>query len=133
MGIVSKLTRRLDVPNEPGAWIEIRQLSWITLDKSRKVRLKELAELSGSFATGLNKMDSAEREAAKKVAAADPLAPHDMAILLKHGITSWSYGDPVTTDDLDERTAEWAAREILSYSVPTEAEKKTSASNSGGS
>jgi hypothetical protein len=132
MGVVSKITKRIDVPSESGQWIEIRMLSWLTLDKARKERLKDIAGMSDVFAAFRTLAANGAIESAKTVADDDPMEAYDKRTLLGHGIAAWSYGDTVNPEDLDEHTADWAARQILAYTVPGEAEVKASSSLSTG-
>lgn len=135
MGVISKITKRLDVPNEPGQWIEIRMLSWLTLDKAKKEKLKEFGALSRTFVQlreAIAANGTAALEEARVAAKSDPVQEFDKLTLLKHGIAAWSYGDEVAPEDFDEPTAEWAARQILNYTLPTEAETKTPSSLSTG-
>src|SRR5437899_1113414 len=110
MGLISKIAKRVEVPNEPGAWIEIRMLSWLTLDKSKKERLKEIIGMRDVVAL-FRESNGAALEAAKTAAASDPFQQHDQLTLLKHGVCAWSYGETVDVEALDETTAEWAARQ----------------------
>ena len=57
-----------------------------------------------------------------------PEAKYDRFQILKMGISKWSYEAEVTTNNiesLDEETATWAFKEILSFNEPrTEEETK---------
>ncbi len=119
MAVVSSLPpRRVEIPHEPGSWMEIRALSFVALAEARHARLAQLAELGGIL--------SALRDVATPTSAAeaDPLASYDRLSLLSAGIVAWSYGPTIAAADLDDPTSEWAAREILAYSVPGPAEVK---------
>jgi len=58
----------------------------------------------------------------------DPAAKYDKGTVLGWGIVKWSYDAEVSKeniDALDEKTADWAFREILSLNEPrTEDEQK---------
>ena len=126
MGLVKGIVRRLEVPGEDGAHITVKMLSWLELDRSRRARLEALAgQLRLISGVQLPQTDAAVTEA-------DPLTAYDRATLLACGVTEWTYGDPVDTTLLDERTAEWASRQILELSVPTEKAAKPPASPSTG-
>jgi hypothetical protein len=131
MGIVSKISKRIEVPEEPGQWIEIRMLSWLTLDKARKERMKELMGMRDLFVL---LKDVTANGAAESVKAAeqDPLQSFDQLTLLRSGIVSWSYGEGVAPEELEEKTAKWAALEILVFTLPDEAQTKTPSSLSTG-
>ena len=36
MALVKQITKRVEIPHEPGAWVEIRMLSWLRLDEATK-------------------------------------------------------------------------------------------------
>lgn len=114
MALVTERAKRIDVPGED-AWIEIKALGWLVLENARTKRLHQLAELMKSL-KDLTLPTSGNQQQA------DPITGYDKLYLLKHGIAAWSYGETVDVEQLDDPTAEWAAREILAYSVPGEPE-----------
>lgn len=127
MGLVSQITKPLEVPGETGATIDIRMLSWLTLDKAKRIRLGELAEISKMLAGVQGSFPTPAADAQR-----DRLAEYDKGTLLKHGIVSWSYGETIDIEQLDGPTAEFAARAILDYSLPGEAQSKGGSSPSTG-
>jgi hypothetical protein len=122
MGVVTGKTQRLDAPDGSG-WIQISALGWLDLDTARTKRLNELAQTMKSF-------KDLALPSAGEGAKPDPLMMYDRRYLLLHGITEWSYGDPIDVEALDQPTAEWAAREILAFSVPGETEMGKASSRS---
>lgn len=136
MALRSKETKRLDVPNEPGQWVDIQAVSFLTLDKAKGERLKVISDLSGSFVQLQKAIASngAADAVAAVIAAAeeDRLQSYDKFTLLKHGLIAWSYEGPVIPEDLDGATAEWAARAILDHTLPSEAQTKAPSSLSTG-
>jgi hypothetical protein len=122
MGTVTGKTTRLNVPGED-AWIEIRALGWLTLDTARTKRLHQIVEMAKTLKDVTLPVSSAP-------AAPDPLMSYDRLYLLESGITAWSYSDTVDVEQLDDPTAQWAAREILAYSVPGETEVGKASSRS---
>lgn len=136
MGLRSKLTKRLDVPGDPEQWIEIQTVSFLTLDHAQTEKLKSIGDLGKTFTQLREAMaqngGAALIAEARTAAAKDRLQEYDKFTLLKHGLTAWSYPGPVTPEDLEGHTAEWAAREILDYTLPSEAETKTPSSLSTG-
>jgi len=125
MGVVTGITRRLEVPGEDGAHITIRMLSWLTLDRARKAKLADLTDQ-------MRALSGIELPKSDATVATDPFASYDRLTLLKAGITEWSYGTDVAPEELDDRTAEWAAREILDLSVPTDASTRPTSLRSTG-
>ena len=128
MSVVTGITRRADVPHEPGQWLELRMLSWLDLDHARTARIKEIAERA-KVLSGIN---FAALAVPQPQPVEDPLLNFDVQTLLRRGVSAWSYGDKVTTDDLDERTAQWAAREILALTLPDEGSLGKGSSRSTG-
>lgn len=120
MALVTDKTKRVEAPDGSG-WLDIKALGWLVLDNARTKRLHQLTELMRSLKDLTLPSGPAQ--------APDPLTAYDKRYLLVHGIADWSYPkndtgkiDPEDVEQLDEPTADWAAREILAYSVPGETE-----------
>lgn len=139
--LVDRHVKRLEVPGEPGAWVELRRLNFGELkDLRQQSGERFLEDLSGLPADVLEMQLTvqAKMAEAKKAAAAaadqsgsdaeddlpdpDVLDGMDLLFVLRAGIVAWSYceesGAPVPVDAatvamLDEDTARWAAREVL--------------------
>ena len=141
--LVDRHVKRLDVPHEPGEWLELRRLSFGELRDLRResegAYLAALAVLPDNVLDAQLRLESERaekrRKAAEEAKAAgaddvpaadgpkgDPLAGKDIATVLGFGVVGWSYtgadGEPVPVTGeaiamLDEATAVWAAREIL--------------------
>jgi hypothetical protein len=134
MGIVTGKTKRIEAPDGSGT-IDIRALGFGMLETAQTKRIEKLASTM-KILGDLNLPASSGNGAAQE----DRVGGYDLFTLLEAGITSWSYGDKVDVNQLDEPTAKWAAREILDYSSPDEAEvgkalsrfTSTSATPSGG-
>lgn len=119
MVLTSGIVRTLPIPHEPGQSMDLRLLSWTQLEKARAARLRAAVQTAEALGEALlrrlperNGADSA----AEAEADADPLAPYDRLTLLKMGVVRWTYDTPVSEDalaDLDETTAEWAARAVI--------------------
>ena len=114
MALTRGVTRKVEIPHEEGAWMELRQLNYRQLTAARRAKLDDTLGL-------LRAMQDLTLPQPDGLQQADPLVSYDVGVLLHHGIVAWSYGDEVTPDELDERTANWAAREVLAMSVPDEA------------
>lgn len=116
MALVSDTTRRIDLPHEDGAWVELRQLSGRQLRKIQKAKMKEAAEslklmgpeLMGSL-SGFSSKDLVEADK-------DPLAEYDIDALLEAGIVAWSYEEEVDHDTiglLDQETETFIALALI--------------------
>ena len=139
MALTKGITRKVEIPHEEGAWLELRQLNYRQLAEARRVKLDELFVVMKGTKDIALPGETEEMRELKKRAQTDPAAAaelerreakakedallggYDIGVLLRHGIVAWSYGETVTPDELDERTAQWAAREIVALSVPDEA------------
>lgn len=123
--LTALIKTRLDVPGEDGQWIEIRKLPW------RKLREASDAQQSAAYAhvkaLGKEGMEAVKDVTPEQIAALqkNPLASYDAGVLLRAGITAWSYTDaptPAEIDDLDEAVAEWLVGEIVTLAKPATSE-----------
>lgn len=129
-------TGKREIPHEPGQWMDFQMLNWVTLNLSKKIRLAELHKETTTLSRETLEQLRAELAAAKVAGvdiAADPLIRHDRLTLLTYGIAEWSYGDTIEPSNIDDRTSEWAAREILAFSDPTGDDIKKDSSRATGS
>jgi hypothetical protein len=121
------------LPHEPKEWMELRRLSAQQLKDSRKAKADEQREEQGALIKILGPeflaaLQDGDRDKRKKVVAElEELEYHlsnfDVGLLLKAGIVSWSYDGALPTDAdpltlVDERTATWAARELIEITRP---------------
>ena len=138
------ITDKLDIPHEPGEWIEIRKLSWKHLADARKGRQETVfatvRAMGGevlnalpsrcSKGCGEEKHDGACPPPAERAdpSATDPTNEFDIETLLQSAIIAWSYEEPVsreTVNDLNEPTTKWLAGEIVRLNTaPSEGERK---------
>lgn len=129
--LVSRNAREVPIPHEAGEWLKLRPLSWKQLDDARKARQREAVKSSVEMTREMGpelmaQIRSARTDAPAETAPGDPLDAYDRATLLRLGIVGWSYEEPVSAeaiDDLDEETAEWAARELIRPTTRTEDER----------
>lgn len=121
------ITQRIELPHEPGQWVEVRALSGLQLDTSRDARLLKAVHLAREMGPALQApLADQETRAAVIEAARDPLNDYDRRALLHAGIIAWSYDAPVTLDnidDLDDETMTVVARALLPPQR-TEADRK---------
>lgn len=124
MGLVGKTTR-VDIPHEPGQWLEIRRLSWRELDRASdaetETQLARIKAMGGDVFAAIQRQAGEQKEKPKA-------ASYDRAAVLRKGIVRWSYDEKVAPDNidmLDEETAAWAVEQILALGRPrTEEETK---------
>ena len=153
------ITKKLDHPHEQGEWVTIRKVSSGSLDLAREAfsrrasrSIKEMGGLAslpnftrcpkcgGQQEEGheCNPLDVFAKEERAKGPSAVDATTLDRKIMLNAGITSWSSDEEVNEEwvaDLDEFTADWLFREIVSFvneDMTVEAKKeqtKTSSSS----
>lgn len=118
--MITRMTRKIELPHEPGQWVEIRPLSWRKLQDARDSRVRELAKqmqsLGRDVLDALPKGDRSEAPSAEQETPASLLNAYSLGALLRAGIVAWSYDEPVsgeTIDELDEQTAQLIARELV--------------------
>ena len=132
--LTSKVTKRFPIPHEPEEWIEVRLLSWLHLEEARLAKQAKVFESMRSMGGDvLHALQEARAEGPVDAAPVelDPIAQYDQETLLRSGIVSWSYPEPVSAiGELDAETAEWAARVILNPSERTEEDRKNASSPS---
>ena len=117
MALVTETVKRVDIPHEDGEWLEIRRLSWRELeaasDTATDAMMTRMKKLGGEIVQAL-------RSAATKQQA-DPFDGYDRQAVLSAGLRAWSYDAKVNAENmalLDEPTAVFAFREILTLSKP---------------
>ena len=124
MALVTGITRKVEIPHEPGEWMELKRLSWRQLEVAAEVQtdilFKRIKKMGSDIVSAFQR--------AGKEQEVDPYTKYDRETVLQVGILKWSYDAEVnkaSIDSLDEETAEWAFREILSLNKPrTEEEQK---------
>lgn len=126
MAIVTHITEERAVPHEPGQSFTFRRLGWQALAEAGEARKRasfnDLKAMGGELFQALQTVDRTEQAQAE----ADPLTFYDRRTLLVAGIKGWSYEFPVNAETiagLDDETAEWAAREILAISKPSQEQR----------
>jgi hypothetical protein len=136
MAIVTHMTRRVDVPHEPGEWIELRSLGWAALEQCEAERLRKVFgrmrdtrdALGADLNAEIQKARDEQAAAAQQSPAADAPPPtledvanrYDQAALLLAGIAAWSYAEPVsaaTIAQLDPVTAKWATLVLAGMTI----------------
>ena len=126
--LTGKITKRIEIPHEPNEWLTIRMLSGKKIEEAREACERQVyTKLRALGPEALAAVRNANREEASNALAADPLAAYDLDIVLRSGVIGWSYDEPFApakTEELDEVTRRWAAREFIALSVPAEAEQK---------
>ena len=115
-----------DVPGAPGQTVTVRKLAPKHLEAARQAQqvrayaeMKRTRELAGD--------DFIDRVMAtattpKEDAMPDPLAAYDRITLMTHGVTAWTFDQPISAEafeDLDDETQDWLARKLLRLARPS--------------
>ena len=126
MGVLTGYTKRVEIPHEPGQWVEIRQLS--KRQKEKAADAKTEVALLKAKAMGPELMASLQNAQPTAIVRDPGLDAYDWVTVLGFGIAAWSYAESVTVENieaLDETTADWAFKTIQAFSgPPTEDERK---------
>lgn len=123
MGIVTLTDREwLDVPHESGQRIEIRPLAWAEIAAAERAATKAvLGMFDGLDPKTMELIRAATPGTAQTTAAPDPLS------LVMAAVTGWTYGAPVTPENvraLDRRTFAWLHAEIVQRNLLDASEVK---------
>lgn len=112
--LTGKATKRLDLPHEPGEWIDVRLPSWPVLVRARNLKQRQaVAELAEWSEEGMRKARAAADEGAARGTVPPNEDEYDWGVILEAAITGWSYSDPLTPEhiqELDEETARFVVR-----------------------
>ncbi len=126
MALVTNITKKVDIPHEEGEWMEFRKLSWKQLehasDVSTDALMERMKKMGGDILKALTNSTKEQEQ--------DPASKYDRATVLRKGIARWSYEEKVNPDNLDsldEETAAWAFKEILSLNNPRSEEETKNA------
>lgn len=124
---------RIDVPHEENTWFDFVKLSWKQLRRARKLAEEEQREIAKSFgAEFVAALTKGDEDRARKLIQEQQynVTNFDLEALLENGIVGWSYDAPInpdTIEQLDERTAVWAAQTIIDLTKPpSEVDEKKS-------
>ena len=115
MAVVKKHANWVEIPHEPGERLQLRSLSHTEDAEAEAETTAHSIELMRALADV--PLPVIERPAART---ADLLNTHERATVLRFAVVAWTYEGEVDTDGLDPKTADWAAREILKLTHPSE-------------
>lgn len=120
--LIGNVITKLEIPHEVGEWVEVRKLNHKTLAKAAALRseagIQSMKTLGAELLTALRQA----REEVKEALAAPEVSvdTYDRDLVLQAGVVRWSYPvepTPDTLGELDEVTARWLHREIVTRSV----------------
>lgn len=144
MGFVDDMpTRRLDVPDEEGAWFEVRMLSWKELEECRREAsrksLAAMRDMGPDIIRAVGEMEhGADPDAAAAVQAAREANERvreefDRESLVTKSVVGWSYErrfQQTLLGKLDEATFSWLFEAIVAMYTGDDAQRKAVFANS---
>lgn len=134
--LIRNTVKRIEIPHEPGDWMEFRPLLRGELEEAQLVYQRKYAD--SLRAVGLDILqaldtpdptpkDDKPESAEKPEPTFEQLAArHDPDVVLKYALSAWSYPEelsPVTIAQLDPETVKWAVAEALRPSYRAAAER----------
>lgn len=130
-------TRRLDIPDEPGEWFEVRELSYGELEECRRERSRQrmatVREMGGEVLravaeaeqSGEHDKEIAEARAENERKAA--LDAFDPELLVTKSVVAWTYEPRFQASrltKLDVKTFTWLFETLAEHYAPTEAQTR---------
>ena len=99
MSLMHKVTKRVDLPDEPGQWIEMRMPSLAILERAQRARQREALAMFIEF--DLSRVQGLSRPETERQDAED----YDWQSLLISCIIAWSYTESLTPENIAELDA----------------------------
>lgn len=123
----SYVTEELPVPSDAGQRVTIRRLPPKVLREASQAQqlaaVEDARAMREAMGEALSEMlGRVTPEAMAAAKQADPLLSYDRVTLMLHGVTAWSYAQPVTREvleDMDDDAQAWLAGAILRLSKPS--------------
>lgn len=123
--LVNSLSEKIDIPHEPGAWIQVKPLTFAARESARqKAKLRMYEEMRAVSAMAASLPDDVRKRSAEKAESAEPkerdlLAEYDADTVVDGALAAWSYDEEIgkPSEQLDAATLEWAALTILERNV----------------
>ena len=125
MPLTHKVITRIDLPHEPGAWIEVRMPSMSIRDAAKEARSKRAIAMIASMPQ-LPRQDTGG-----PAVELDVMDEYDWTVLLTACILLWSYPEQVTPENVGELDPE-TVRYLVNQLIPreTDDERKNGSNNS---
>lgn len=113
--------QRLEIPDHPGQWVEIRKLGWRKLREAADVLQR--AAYEHVRVLGKDGLEAVRNVTAEQIASfkRNTAAQFDTGTLLRAAVVTWSLSDRPTPEELDELPEPvvlWLVDEILALSRP---------------
>lgn len=113
--LVTNQSKRVEIPHEKDEWMELKKLSWRQMEVAEDIQTDILLKRMKSM--GADMVKALRDAVGKGKEEQDPFKRYDKSTVLDIGIVKWSYEAEITKENieaLDENTADWAFKEILS-------------------
>jgi len=135
LAFTSAITTTLKIPHEPGVTVTIRKLSHHQLMMAADAKTDRVTDKAARLGSTIAHLPDPKPEDRARQEA-DPSNKYDRMVVLKAGVTGWSYAeacDEGHLSDLDEETASWLFGELIGFSVRGQSEGEESAGASQSS
>ncbi len=117
--LIGTKTRKIELPHEPGAWIEVKDLTWKQIAEAKRLNMLEMMKSMKDFGDILEVVMGKKPDPNVK----ETIESYDIGYVLKRAIKGWSYPEKFTEaliDQLDPKTVEFLANELLGIEVEGE-------------
>ena len=125
--------QRLDIPHEPGQWIEFQPISWQMLQAASELASAKGADQAAKLVQAVGPEALKALQGTQASDDTEEVEQYDRGTLLRAAIVKWSYNDQVQVEDvdsLDERTAGWAYGVIVQANTWSDEEGEVSSADS---
>jgi len=110
----NKVTR-LDIPHEPGQWVEVALLTGLEMDEAEGAAEDRVLNKYGKNVDIFAKIAKLDVDSGERPTP-EPHTEYDALTVLRYGVRAWSYPEPVTPENLealDVATRDFLHREIV--------------------
>ncbi len=117
--LIGTKTRKIELPHEQGAWIEVKDLTWKQIAEAKRLNMLEMMKSMKDFGDIIEAVMGKKPDPNVK----ETIESYDIGYVLKCSIKGWSYPDKFTEeliDQLDPKTVEFLANELLGIEVEGE-------------
>lgn len=128
MGLRSARVKRLEIPGEPGQWVDVIPLTGPQMEAAKWMHVRAMAErIKGLDLDGFRQFKSAEDAPVQTTG-------YDRAYLVDNAVVAWSYDVDLVegkepSDVLDAETFDFLAREVEAMNTRPLVTEQPSATN----
>lgn len=117
--MIGTKTRKIKLPHEPGAWIEVKDLTWKQIAEAKRLNMLDMMKSMKDFGDILEAVMGKKPDPNVK----ETIESYDIDYVLKSAVKGWSYNEkftPKLIDQLDPKTVNFLANELLGIEVEGE-------------